>query len=89
MICIGKPKLSSRRDEFRLMQIILAIRSIDVKSRLREECHPKLSRLLGSTMRFFWVGMFDIMLLVQFHYYSNSNRFRVNLDSSQVSPITK
>lgn len=23
----------------------------------------------------FWVGMVDIMLPVQFHYYSNSNRF--------------
>lgn len=36
VICIGKPKLPSQRDEFRAMQIIIAIRSIDIQSRLRE-----------------------------------------------------
>lgn len=89
VICIGNPKLSSRRDEFRAMQIILAIRCIDIESRLREECHPKLSRLLGSTMSFLGLEWSILCCLFSFITILIQIGFRVNLGSSQMSPIIK
>ena len=75
VFCIGNPKLSSRRDEFRAMQIILAIRCIDIESRPKGGMSSKTVSPPRFNDEVFWVGMVDIMLPVQFHYYSNSNRF--------------